>query len=68
MRFRRSSPTTPVAVLVALCVVLAGCGSQLTPEEVRRANGIAGDGSGVGAGDGAGTGTDGGPGAGATAG
>jgi ABC-type branched-subunit amino acid transport system substrate-binding protein len=39
--------TTPTAVLaaVALCLSLAGCGSRLSPEEVRRAQGISGDGA-----------------------
>ncbi|MGH3646442.1 MAG: ABC transporter substrate-binding protein [Micromonosporaceae bacterium] len=61
MRLRLTTRlTTPTALLavVALCLSLTGCGSQLSPEEVRRAQGIAGGGDGTGTGDGS---TDGGP-------
>ncbi|MQA26910.1 MAG: ABC transporter substrate-binding protein [Micromonosporaceae bacterium] len=47
---RLTAPTAALAA-VALCLSLAGCGSRLSPEEVRRAQGVAGDGGGVGVGD-----------------
>ncbi|MGH3737908.1 MAG: ABC transporter substrate-binding protein [Micromonosporaceae bacterium] len=50
MRYRL---TTPIALLALAAVFLAGCGSRLSPEEVRRAQGVGADGSGAGAGDGA---------------
>lgn len=46
--------TTPIAALAVVALFLTACGSQLSPEEVRRAQGIAGGtGDGAGVGDGA---------------
>lgn len=47
MRLRLTTPTAVLAA-VALCLSLSGCGSRLSPEEVRRAQGITGDGGAAG--------------------